>query len=139
MSAVDVRALSVRPPWSHYLRLGAKRVENRTWTTRWRGQLVIHAGQKLDPAGFTVGAQLGVPVEPDEVNRGEYIAVAELVDAHMAGQGCGHACDEWAEPDCWHWVLAGVRPLVTIDGPGRLGLWVPPTGVIEQVGGGDPS
>lgn len=135
LATEPVLALTVRPPWSHWLARGIKQVENRTWAppAGWRGQLVIHAGQNLDLDGFAIGAQLGHPVDTDEVNRGEYIAVADLADVHQAGPDCGPACTPWGEPDCLHWVLAGVRRLVTVEGRGRQRLFLPPIDVIEQV------
>jgi hypothetical protein len=130
-----VLALTVRPPWSHWLAAGVKQVENRTWCppAGWRGALVIHAGQRLDWDGFVFGALNGHPISDDEVNRGEYLAVADLVDVHAAGQACGEACAPWGRPDVYHWVLAGVRRLVTVEGRGRQRLFVPPHDVVDQV------
>lgn len=49
----DARVLTVRQPWAAAIIHGGKSVENRTWQTRYRGRLWIHAGQKLEPApGF---------------------------------------------------------------------------------------
>jgi hypothetical protein len=39
------KALSIRQPWAHLIVAGIKQIENRTWTTRYRGPLLIHAGQ----------------------------------------------------------------------------------------------
>lgn len=36
-------ALSVRQPWASLIVAGIKRVENRTWTTDYRGPLLVHA------------------------------------------------------------------------------------------------
>lgn len=94
---------------------------------------MIHAGLSLDLDGFTIAAQLGHPVDPDEVNRGEYIAVAELADVHQSGPDCQPACTPWGEPNCLHWVLANVGRLVTVEGRGRQRLFIPPPEVIEQV------
>lgn len=135
LAAAPVLALTVQPPWSHWLALGIKNIENRTWAPPrgWRSQLVIHAGKTLDLYGFSAGARLGHPVEQDEVNRGEYLAVADLIDVHRAGADCRPACTPWGEPGCFHWVLANTRRLVTVEGRGRQKLFVPPEDVLEQV------
>jgi len=135
IATAPVLALSVRPPWSHWLATGAKPLENRTWEPPggWRGTLVVHAGQKLDLDGFWFGARLGHRIGEDEVARGEYIAVAELVNVHRAGPDCCAACAQWGEPNCFHWMLTGVRKLVSIEGRGQQRLFVPPADVIEQV------
>lgn len=128
-----IRALTVRPPWSYYIATGVKRVENRTYRTRYRGPLVIHAARALDPAGFATGAALGHPVEPEDVARGEFIAVADLLDVHLAGVDCQPACRGWGQPERWHWLLGPVTRLTTVEGRGQLGLFRPPDEVIEQV------
>lgn len=135
LATEPVLALTVRPPWSHWLARGIKQVENRTWAPpgEWRGQLVIHAGKHLDQYGFEVGAQLGHPVDQNEINRGEYIAVADLFDVHQAGPDCQSACTPWGERNCLHWVLANVRRLVPTAGRGRQRLFIPPVDVIDQV------
>ena len=43
-----MKALSIRQPWAGLILLGIKPVENRTWATKYRGPLVIHAGKKVD-------------------------------------------------------------------------------------------
>lgn len=40
------RMLSVRQPWAWAIVNGLKDVENRTWSTGYRGPLVIHAGKQ---------------------------------------------------------------------------------------------
>lgn len=39
-----MKAITVRQPWAWGLIHGAKRIENRTWATSFRGRLAIHAG-----------------------------------------------------------------------------------------------
>ncbi len=40
-----IRALTICQPYAELIRLGEKRVENRTWPTSYRGRLAIHAGK----------------------------------------------------------------------------------------------
>ena len=47
-ASVKMKCLSVRQPWAHPIFFEAKDVENRTWTTKYRGPLLIHASQKID-------------------------------------------------------------------------------------------
>ena len=37
--------LTILEPWASGIVFGTKRVENRTWRTRHRGPLLIHAGR----------------------------------------------------------------------------------------------
>jgi len=44
-----MKALSVRQPWAYLIVQGLKTIENRTWPTRVRGSVLIHAGKTMDP------------------------------------------------------------------------------------------
>lgn len=41
-------ALSIRQPWADLVMWGIKDVENRTWATKFRGRLLVHAGRRVD-------------------------------------------------------------------------------------------
>lgn len=41
---MKIKALTICQPYAHLIAIGEKRVENRTWTTNYRGPLAIHAG-----------------------------------------------------------------------------------------------
>jgi hypothetical protein len=122
-----VRVLTIRQPWATASAHGPKRVENRTWSTRYRGPLLIHAAARADrhAADFFAGEW------PDV--RSAVIAVVDLADVH-AGDRCGSCCPVWAEPRAVHWVLDRVRALtVPIPATGRLGLWTPPADLLTAV------
>jgi hypothetical protein len=46
-----MKVLSVRPPWSTLIVAGIKPVENRSWSSLYRGKLLIHSSQKWDYSG----------------------------------------------------------------------------------------
>jgi hypothetical protein len=50
---INVKALSIRQPWAWLIVAGYKDVENRKWSTSFRGRIYIHAGKTLDSAGLT--------------------------------------------------------------------------------------
>jgi hypothetical protein len=43
-----LNTLSIRQPWATYVVYGIKPIENRSWTTDYRGPLLIHASAKED-------------------------------------------------------------------------------------------
>ncbi len=45
-------ALSIRQPWAHLIIYGAKDMENRDWSTRVRGRVMIHAGKTMTRADY---------------------------------------------------------------------------------------
>ena len=86
--------LSVRQPWAWLIVNGIKSIENRTWRTKFRGRILIHAGGAMtvtewrSAAAFAV-EQCGVPLECfDEggaahfsrLERGGIVGSAEIVD-----------------------------------------------------------
>lgn len=121
----DIRALTIRQPWASLIAFHGKTVENRTWPTRWRGTVLIHAANTADPHH---------PFNPDQVTwnqvRGAVIAVATLEDCH-ADDGM---CTFWSEDGAFHWVLGDIRPLAEpVACSGRLGLWTPAPATLATV------
>ena len=45
-STTSQPALSVRQPWAWALLYGGKTIENRKWTTHYRGRIWIHASER---------------------------------------------------------------------------------------------
>lgn len=54
------KALTLHQPWASLVALGVKTIETRSWPTRYRGRLLIHAGAKR-PTFTTVGAWICDP------------------------------------------------------------------------------
>jgi hypothetical protein len=50
-----MRALSIRQPWASLIVNGSKPIENRTWKTRVRGWVLVHASRDLQRGGI-IGA-----------------------------------------------------------------------------------
>jgi hypothetical protein len=59
-----VKALTLTQPWASLVALGAKRIETRSWATRYRGLLAIHAAAGLGPVGGNRGLNQLVANEP---------------------------------------------------------------------------
>ncbi len=47
-----MKALSIQQPWAWLIVNGYKDVENRTWFTKYRGELFIHTGKMFDMEGY---------------------------------------------------------------------------------------
>src|ERR1035437_8983167 len=78
-----VRVLSIQQPWAWAIVEGHKRVENRTWTTKHRGAVLIHAGVNVrgpeDFESLRREHHLRAPSR-SEIDRGCIVGVAELID-----------------------------------------------------------
>ena len=112
-----MRALTIRKPWFSLIIVGEKDVENRGWTTRYRGALAIHAGQRVDHD--LEPWQRSIVERIDTSPRGVIIGIIDLVDIVRDSRS------QWAEPGCYHWVLTSLRPIKPVPMRGKLGLWVP--------------
>jgi hypothetical protein len=115
------------------IRLGAKRVENRTWSTGYRGLIYIHAGKSLDwlTLNFekTIDVAYGIPI--DQMTFGAVVAIATLTDCvHIDRVGQPHIAAKypWLErhkhtEGPWCWVLDNVTPIGPCPWKGEPGLF----------------
>ena len=130
-----MRCLSIRQPWANLIVMGFKDIENRTWKTKHRGPLLIHAGLTVDKFGKEL---LGRMVQKETITqreadllkagpRGMIIGRVNLVDCVI-----GHP-SMWAAEGCWNWVLAESVMFNTLTVfKGRLGLFDVPDGVVGE-------
>ncbi len=78
-----MKALSIRQPWAWLIVHGYKDVENRTWSTKFRGRVQVHAGKIPDPGWFP---QLALEVEaggialPDQPSLGALVGEVDIID-----------------------------------------------------------
>ena len=120
---MKVKILSIRQPWSYLIVNGVKPVENRSWYTKYRGELYIHAGQKFDHEGYEVakrivsgyGGMIPVSQSPRYL-KGGIIGSVNMVD-------CVDECDDdWFFGD-WGFVFENAEEIDFIPMSGRLGIF----------------
>jgi len=77
-------ALSVCQPWAWLIVNGLKNVAHRSWWTRHRGPLLIHASQSTTSITFDVLDELtdefGIKILPHEFQVGGIVGVVDVVD-----------------------------------------------------------
>ncbi len=69
-----MKAITILQPYAHLIASGEKRVENRSWPTKYRGLIAIHAGQ-----GRAYLDKGDLELYPD-MSFGAVVATATLVD-----------------------------------------------------------
>ncbi|MEV0090206.1 ASCH domain-containing protein [Streptomyces sp. NPDC050738] len=122
-----VRALTLWQPWASCIAYGTKRIENRSWPTEYRGPVLIHAGQTVDPYAGT--APMCRPFLHRPFPRGAVLAVAVLDNCH-ADDGY---CTLWSAKGRFHWHLSNVTTLARpLPWAGARGLWTPPAGLLSS-------
>ena len=133
-------ALSVQQPWSWLIVNGHKDVENRSWSTKIRGRVFIHAGLKQDYDAYD-GDPANRPLELYIVDKISFEAITEwdqLPIAKYLGAIIGEVTivdcvtesgNQWFEGPYGFLLKDPVAYDTPIRCPGRLGFWpVAPVG-----------
>jgi len=129
---VNIKALSLIQPWASLIMDGRKTIETRSWATKYRGPLAIHASLKLDKeAAKQFGYLLAIPARlvianlPFLLPRGAVLGIAIL-------KGCVQFPNTLAPPDPYGdftpgrfgWLFMNAKAFEhPIPAKGHLGLW----------------
>jgi hypothetical protein len=145
-----MRAITLRQPFADELMSGSKTIENRTWSTDYRGLVLIHTGQRYAAGGR-------------ELPHGVVLGVAELIDVHEASDSVEdtergpvtHRCcriGSGAETHAqfaasgivtgvadrhgarlFHLAFEKPRRIAPIQWPGHEALWVPKPELLRRI------
>ena len=133
-----MKALTLRQPWATLVAIGAKKIETRSWRTKYRGPLLIHASKGMSQAEVEFSwckpvhdALRSVGIDPAkfEFPRGAILAVAVLDDCKEIGPHTPFPpMPERALGNYHHhrfmWTLDMVTPLIEpYPLRGAQGLW----------------
>jgi hypothetical protein len=129
------KCLTIHQPWAWAIIAGHQRVENRTWSTHYRGPLAIHAGVSREWMADELPN--GIPVVASTLAFGAVIGFCDLVDC-VPIRVYRPQDDPFASgPFCW--MLENPRKLRPIRVRGQRWLWTPPEEVIREMSqGGRP-
>lgn len=118
------RVLTVRDPWAWLLVTGAKPVENRTWSTNYRGPLWIHAAAGFDYDDFDWCQEHGIQLPHPDTLPGGIVGRVDLTSCLPVRRLPPALAGHWsaAGPFCWL-VTNAVRLSEPVPAKGRLGLW----------------
>jgi len=125
---ITMKTLSVQNPWAFWIMHYDKTVENRTWKTKYRGRILIHASMRWDNnAPLSIWQRRNPGISILDIER--EIERCKRTNGHILGSVELYDCvtdadDEWAQPGLWHWLLRDPDLLdVSIAVKGSLGLW----------------
>lgn len=115
-------ALTIQQPWCAAIMAGVKQIENRTWSTDYRGELAIHASARTPSSSYAAASRFCaargylVPL-PHEVTMGAILGTVQIVDIVKESD------DPWFI-GTYGWVLERPQSLrVPVPARGTLGLW----------------
>lgn len=126
-----MKTLTIKQPWATLIALGHKKIENRSWTTNYRGIVAIHAAKCVDAAAWAPARRImqdnEIPLDNviQSVAYGGIVAVATLTAIYHADSNppLDVLYDDWFCGEGYAWVLDDIRPVDFFPCPGQLGLW----------------
>lgn len=117
-----MKALSILQPWAWLIANGHKDIENRVWSTRYRGPFLIHAGKRWGREQKDdlerVRAQFPHLALPDQFDLGGLVGLAHVTD-------CVQDSDSPWFFGPYGFVLANARPLLFTPCRGMLNFFTP--------------
>jgi len=116
--------LSIRQPWAHLILHHGKDIENRTWPTKVRGRILIHASKSMTRQEYEDAAWFAYECRrvhlpdcwPVDLPRGCIVGSVEIVDC----------VQQWDSPwfgGPWGFVLRNPQPLQVTPCRGALGFF----------------
>lgn len=129
---VPLKALSIRQPWADAIVYHRKDIENRSWPTRFRGPVLIHAAKAWgEDERLSLLSLVSEGLVPDcqQPLLGGIVGVAEIVD-------CVTRSDSRWFVGPYGFVLRNARPLSFRPCRGALGFFDPVFPDYEQEASG---
>ncbi|MDX3885575.1 MAG: ASCH domain-containing protein [Sphingomonas sp.] len=121
-----MKALSIRQPWAFSIIHGGKDIENRSWPTRYRGPLAVHAAKGLTEDEIDVWKLF---LDARDL-RGDWLTGKTIGDLYRGGiigvvdvVGCVQSSSSPWFNGQYGFVLANPRPIEPVACKGRLGFF----------------
>ena len=127
-----MKVLSLTEPYATLIKLGKKKIETRSFKTKYRGELYIHASSTKIPKEWKNNKELMNLVKDSVLNFGYIILKCKLVD-------CVYMDEEFLDkikkdkleylvgdykPGRYAWILDDIQVLDRpIFAKGKLGIW----------------
>ena len=124
-----MKVLSIKEPWASLIMNGTKKIETRSWKTKYRGEIYIHASSSKEKITKPEVYEL---IKDMNFKCGYIICKCNLVDCiymtdeyvndmktnHYEEYICGHY-----EVGRYAWIVEDVKVIEPIEAKGKLGLW----------------
>lgn len=130
-----MKIISVRQPWASAIVQGIKPVENRSWVTNYRGQVLIHAGVSRRDLKHLNCTPLDQYADSLDLTFGAIIGLARIIDCvPLSDLPASLRGNPFASgPYCW--ILEDARAIESpIPCRGQLGLFNAPADIVRSLG-----
>ena len=123
-----MKVLTIKQPWATLIMQGDKRFEFRSWQTKYRGELLIHAGKGIDKVAMK---RLGKYL-PNELPFGKILGKVTLVECvkmspkfkEMLLKENSDIYTDSSFKENYGWQLENIEVFEEpIEAKGRLSLW----------------
>ena len=134
-------ALTIRQPWAHFIfdlpRDLRKDVENRSWPTKVRGRVWLHAAkgmtcEEYDSARDFAIQEVGVPAieiaHANELPKGVILGSARILDCIT------ESSSGWFVGEYGFMLMDPIKLKKPVPCAGALGFWRVPTDVLARLG-----
>jgi hypothetical protein len=117
-----MKILSIRQPWAYLITQGSKDIENRVWSTKYRGPFLIHAPVNIDKKPCSEHG-----LDPANLQTGGIVGMAEITDCVQKHPS------KWFEGP-YGFVLRNRQALPFTECKGGLGLRDAPKALLARLG-----
>lgn len=124
-----MKVITIKQPWATLIAEGYKKYEFRTWKTKYRGDILIHAGKGIDKKVMDRFKHLNL-----EYPVGQIIAKATITDCIYVDEKFAQKCVE-KDPiihkglinkgdwDGYGFKIENIEKISPIEVNGKLSLW----------------
>lgn len=130
-----MKAITLWQPWASLMVLGVKKIETRSWPTRYRGPLAIHAAKRIfipdsDEFRYFMGLYI---IDPKILPLGAMLGICQQVDCIQVPDSSSKGVPGLTNterafgdytPGRYAWITTGMK---AFDSPipcsGKQGLW----------------
>jgi hypothetical protein len=121
---VKTKVLTVKQPWATAILELGKDIENRSWYTNHRGELLIHSSKSLSRKEINKFLEI-IPEYPlKEILSDSNFQCGCILGSVQLIEIVRDSSSKWAIPRQNHWVLSEPKVFDTpIPVKGQLGLW----------------
>jgi len=121
----DIWCLTVRQPWAWLIIHGGKDIENRSWPTKIRGRVLIHAAKvctksDYDNATYVVRRWISDTLDIPPISKLEKGGIIGSVEIYNCVEVSG---SPWFGDYGWAFMLDNPQPLPFVPCKGTLRFW----------------
>lgn len=118
-----MKALTIKQPYAHLVACGIKDIENRSWQTKYRGRILIHAAATEFKGGWNALTQS--QKHEARFNVGDTAHMSAIIGSVEIVDCVKNHPSIWANEGEWNWVFANPiifkEPILNVKG--KLSLW----------------